>query len=215
MKVHLGCGDRYLDGYLNIDLPTSDHSVMTQLKIDKIANVTELSFPKVSIQEVRLHHLFEHFNRPQSFAFIAAWRSWLVPFGLLRIEVPDFRRTAWSILSPFSSSKTKMTGIRHLFGSHESSWAIHCEGWTVASLTDLLKAFDFKIIKCQKNSWKHTYNFEIFAIRSEKEISLEMACQIAEKNLKNYLVDFTDSEVKMLAVWKKKFQETAVNCWGK
>lgn len=65
LKLHLGCGEVYLDGYRNIDYPPSEHTVQTQTKVDEYADILrELVYPRASIEEVRLHHVFEHFTHP-------------------------------------------------------------------------------------------------------------------------------------------------------
>jgi predicted SAM-dependent methyltransferase len=63
-KLHLGCGQRHLEGYINIDFPASEHSVQDKSVADIQADITQLSYPASSIDEVRLHHVFEHFPRP-------------------------------------------------------------------------------------------------------------------------------------------------------
>jgi predicted SAM-dependent methyltransferase len=84
MKVHLGCGNKYLEGYLNIDLPSSEHTIM-DVKADMYADIRTVQFPENSIDEVRLHHLFEHFNRAEALKLLSRWRTWLKVGGILHI----------------------------------------------------------------------------------------------------------------------------------
>ncbi|MBU1349519.1 MAG: hypothetical protein ABII99_02395 [Patescibacteria group bacterium] len=91
MKLHLGCGENYLEGYVNIDFPPEFHTIQNKSVADKYANIFELKYKKDSIEEIRLHHVFEHFERAVALALIAGWRSWLKKNGVLRIEVPDFK----------------------------------------------------------------------------------------------------------------------------
>lgn len=82
-KIHLGCGERYLEGYLNIDFPSSEHH-----------NLLEFSYEKESVSEIRLHHVFEHFDRATALALFSPWK------------------------------RKRLVATRHIFGSHEASWAI-------------------------------------------------------------------------------------------
>ena len=127
MRLHLGCGHRYLDGYVNIDLPLFEHGIPVRRGPDRYADIADLRFEKSTVDEIRLHHVFEHFGRPQACALLVAWRSWLKAGGRLRIEVSDFNRTALTMLSPASGLRCECVGARHLFGSNEAPWAIHLD----------------------------------------------------------------------------------------
>jgi len=213
-KLHLGCGQNYLSGYLNIDFPDSEHSVQKISIADLQTNILTLQYIQNSIDEIRLHHVFEHFTRPVAVALIASWRSWLKPNAILRIEVPDFHRTAQVILSPFTTFKQKMTAERHIFGSHEATWAVHCDGYTQQSLTELLKCYQFDIKNITKNQWRGTYNIEIISQTKLQEINKEECKQIAKEFLSKFLIDSTKTEVNLLNVWLDLYDQQIEVSWG-
>ncbi|MBE3140734.1 MAG: hypothetical protein IMZ53_09145 [Thermoplasmata archaeon] len=62
-RLHLGCGEVYLGDYLNIDYPLASHTLQTKLAADEYHNILELRYPANSIEEIRPHHVFEHFAR--------------------------------------------------------------------------------------------------------------------------------------------------------
>ena len=203
MKLHLGCGEQYLKGYVNIDFPINKHSVQQKCVADVYKDILALQYPFESVDEIRLHHVFEHFSRPLAFALLASWWSWLKVGGLVRIEVPDFDRSALRVLNPFISTKQKYVALRHIFGSQEASWATHCEGWSEDRLKTVLTKFGFQPKKANKNSWKGTYNIEIFATKINKDMGKKEFEHTAESVLANYLVDRFSSEMRLLQVWMK------------
>ncbi len=212
MKLHLGCGEKYLNGYTNIDFPESEHNVQSNRRVDVVTDITELSYTDSSIDEIRLHHVFEHFTRPIACALTAAWRSWLKPHGILRIEVPDFCETSLILFDPQASDSAKAVALRHVFGSHEAAWAIHCEGWTIDRMSELLKNFGFEVENIEKNSWRGTHNFEIIARRdanSHSAIDLE---QRARRFLTDYLVDSSEGELQLLNVWMDMYCRQFQDC---
>ena len=212
MKLHLGCGQRYLKGYINIDFPASEHTVQDKSIADIQADITQLSYPASTIDEVRLHHVFEHFTRPVACGLLVAWRSWLKIGGTLRIEVPDSHRMSLIISNPLTLQRSKTVALRHMFGSHEARWAIHCEGWTIDRLTKILKTLGFAIIKCKKNSWKGTYNFEIIGKKNDTRFSNIDIENNVKGFLSDYLVDLSQSELKLLDVWIKAYKNQLHNC---
>lgn len=200
MKLHLGCGQKYIEGYVNIDYPISEHSIQEKSVADVHADITQLSYPLSSVDEVRLHHVFEHFTRPIACGLISEWRFWLKQGGILHIEVPDFQRTAFTVLNPFSISRSRTVALRHIFGSHEAFWAVHCEGWTVSQLSNLLKKLEFEILEIKKNSWKGTYNFEVIARKNDNDLSQADSEKMVKDFLSDYLVDSSEGELRLLSL---------------
>lgn len=147
IKLHLGCGDRYLDGYTNIDFPTSEHTVM-KVKADVYQDVRTLEYKDGSVDEIRTHHMFEHFSRQEALKLLAQWRRWLKPNGVLRIEMPDFGRAAFWY--SFSGLRRRFELSRHIFGSQEAKWAFHLDGWDRKKLKFVLKQFGFKKVKINR-----------------------------------------------------------------
>lgn len=215
MKLHLGCGEVHLLDYINIDFPPEFHTVQVDKAADEYHNILELSYPPESIDEIRHHHVFEHFSRAVAIGLLAGWWSWLKPEGLLHIEVPDFNRTALSVLDPFSSERKKMVGLRHIFGSQEADWAVHYEGWSSQRLKKLLKQMGFRINKIEKQSYKATYNFHIYAQKQVNQLSQNDFRDIARLWLKKSLVDESVSELKMLEIWMEQFDNQIKKTWAK
>lgn len=206
MKIHLGCGENYLKGYVNIDFPPTKHTVQNKNIADLHANIQSLQYKSESVEEIRLHHVFEHFTRPIACALLVSWRSWLKKGGILRIEVPDFDRTARSILNPFLSSKKKAVALRHIFGSNEAPWAVHYEGWSANRLTKILSSLGFNIQEIKRNSWKGTYNVEIIARRNNLKIEKEELEKRVKEFFSNFLIDNSSSEKELLEVWIKEYK---------
>ncbi len=73
LKLHLGCGEKYLEGYVNIDFPQSEHSVLTP-KVDMYHDIRTLQYPDNSVDEIQSHHLFEHFSRTDALKLLFRWR---------------------------------------------------------------------------------------------------------------------------------------------
>jgi predicted SAM-dependent methyltransferase len=214
-RLHLGCGTRYLDGYVNIDHPPSKHTVQDQLVADLYADISELNYPAGSIDEVRLHHVFEHFPRQIALALLCRWCDWLRPGGTLRIETPDVIGSAWALISPFSSNRLKQQVIRHLFGSHEAAWAAHWDGWHKERFKHTLTMLDFTKQTFIQSKWGALYNIEVLATRGTCTFNLTDYERIVENLLRESLIthksihsshDVAESEMAMLTVWMREWK---------
>lgn len=211
MRLHLGCGQRYLDGYVNIDLPPSEHMVTIQRPPDKYGDIADLRFERGTVDEVRLHHVFEHFARPQACALLVAWRSWLKPGGKLRVEVPDFNRTVLAMFNPATGLRGECVGARHLYGSNEASWAAHLEGWTSRRLRHILRSLGYRKVWVHHNHWRGTYNVEVLAERTSDDLSEGEARRRVEAFLALFLID-RSSESTLLEEWLGQYESQLTRC---
>jgi hypothetical protein len=211
VKLHLGCGQKYLEGYVNIDFPLTEHSVQTSSVADVHADLRALRYPAASLDEIRLHHVFEHFPRQIACALLGSWHSWLRPGGLLRIEVPDLLRTGLIALNPLSSRNRRQVAVRHLFGSHEAEWAAHREAYTRGQLGDLLELHGFSAPRLRRNHWRGTHNIDLAA---EKRTTLTRSdCENAARTyLERFLLD--ESERPLLGLWLSQYAGQLERGWA-
>ncbi len=210
----MGCGQRYFNGYINIDYPLTEHSIQQKSVADEFANLFELSYSRGIVDEVRLHHVFEHFTRAQACALLASWNSWLKNGGILHIEVPDFKRTAQAAISPLSSSVKKIVALRHIFGSQEAHWAVHYEGYSKFLIVKIIETFGFRVKKVSYNNWMGTYNIEVVAVKTS-EITKPKAYKAAEKYLSQFMVSNVESEQRQLKTWLEDFEKQLEKSFAK
>ncbi len=152
LRLHLGCGQSRFDGYVNIDYPPSEHTTFRQLGADIHADITQLHFPDGSVDEIRLHHVFEHFNRVTALALLICWQRWLKVGGALCIETPDLIGSARTLLSD-AAWKTKMAVVRHLAGDQAARWAYHVDHWFAERFERTLGRLGFGAIQKEEKSW--------------------------------------------------------------
>lgn len=151
LKLHLGCQEKYLEGYVNIDLPPDAHTV-EKAKVDLEADVRTLSYERETVDEVRSEHLLEHFSRQEALVLLARWHKWLKMGGVMHAETPDFEESAKKFLKA-SIDEQFMFG-RHIFGSHEADWAYHKDFWSESKYTYVLRELgygDFRFDKISNN----------------------------------------------------------------
>jgi predicted SAM-dependent methyltransferase len=209
LRLHLGCGEQHFDGYINIDYPPANHTVQTHIASDVFADITTLKFPTETVDEVRNHHLFEHFDRSMALALLCKWQQWLKIGGTLYIETPDFKSSIQMLVAPEYSYEQKQIILRHVFGSHEASWAIHCDGWYDEKYQRVLTALGFGDLKIELTRYQGIiHNIKIKATK-KKSLSQAQTAAVAKSILKQSLVNA--SEGKMFEVWCQNFDKAFIN----
>lgn len=84
MKLHLGCGNDYKEGYVNVDLyPQPDY------KIDEVWDIRSIPQPDNSVDEILSSHVIEHFDFKTGQEVLSEWYRVLKPNGILKLETPD------------------------------------------------------------------------------------------------------------------------------
>ena len=83
-KLHLGCGDRHIPGFIHVDIRPLPH-------VDVVSSLASLPmFDDRSVELIYASHVLEHFGRHETHAVLSEWRRVLKPGGILRVAVPDF-----------------------------------------------------------------------------------------------------------------------------
>jgi len=209
LRLHLGCGERHLGGYVNIDYPSIEHTVQTKSAADVFADITALQFPDQTVDEIRLHHVFEHFDRPAALALLCKWNLWLKTGGSILIETPDFEANLALIESPQYSYKQKQGILRHIFGSHEAEWAVHKDGWYKDKFQHVLSGFGFGDIQFEYTEWQMTKNITVRA-KKQRIVNLSELQQVAKYLLRNSMIDESASEERLWQVLCHKFEELLI-----
>lgn len=84
IKLHLGCGEKCIPGFIHIDLADYPH-------IDYKRNILDLSiFEDSSVDLVYCCHAAEYFDREEARKVLKEWYRVLKKGGILRVAVPDF-----------------------------------------------------------------------------------------------------------------------------
>ena len=126
LKLHLGCGSRIMDGWVNIDINTiSERNVKLgrdeptseiDLKHDLL---TPLPYESESGDFIYNEHFFEHFAYTDGAKMLKDWHRVLKPNGILRMAMPSIegvlkvysRPGRFKKLSSILNDKTRTKGI--------------------------------------------------------------------------------------------------------
>ena len=127
VKLHLGCGKKYLPEYIHIDKDTGEH-------IDYSVNINDLSmFSDNSVDEIYTCGTFEYFDREEAPSVLKEWFRVLKPNSVFRISVPNLE----SIVKVYIQSNQDADS-RGILGPLFGRWPI------VDSLNNEGGVYDFK-----------------------------------------------------------------------
>jgi predicted SAM-dependent methyltransferase len=88
VKLHLGCGKRYIQGFVHIDLNYSPH---VDFKHD-IRNLPMVRSNTVDL--IYCCHGIEYFDRIEIIEVLQEWKRVLKKGGMMRLAMPDFEALA-------------------------------------------------------------------------------------------------------------------------
>ncbi|MDR2966376.1 MAG: methyltransferase domain-containing protein [Methanobacteriaceae archaeon] len=134
MKLHLGCGDKYLESrekesYIHCDIRENDN-------IDYVLDLKNLNvFIDNSIDEIYACHVLEHFGRFEINNVLSEWNRVLKKEGVLRLAVPNFEEIVGEFLE--NSNVDAIIGL--LYGGQDYKYNFHKYCFTFDSLSKLLE----------------------------------------------------------------------------
>jgi predicted SAM-dependent methyltransferase len=147
MKLHLGCGKRYIPGFIHIDQAEHEH-------IDYNADVKKLDMIQDgSCSLIYASHVLEYFDYYEAIEVLLEWKRKLKKTGILRLSVPDFEKLI--IVYELTNDINKIIGP--LFGrmniqSTDSNYFYHKTVYDYPKLMEILSEVGFKNIA--KYDWR-------------------------------------------------------------
>ena len=174
-KLHLGCGNKYINGFINIDardLPT----------VDIVEDVKNLeSFEKNSIDLIYASHILEHITRIEYTGVLTRWYDLLKSDGTLRIAVPDIGK----VFEHYHINGDLRLLRGFLWGGQSHGFNYHYCGWDFKTLEEDLLKIGFKDVK--RYDWRETEHSDIddfsqcYLPHMDKENGMLMSLNIEAK----------------------------------
>ena len=141
LRLNLGCGDKILPGYVNVDVVEA----RAGMKPDVICDLHDLApFADASADEILSVHVVEHFWRWEIRDVMREWARVLKPGGRMIIECPNILSACQTFLeNPGEFSREDKSGQRTMWVFYgDPKWKdplmIHRWGYTPESLKELL-----------------------------------------------------------------------------
>ena len=89
MKLHLGCGTKKLEGWVNIDS-------VPECRPDLVHDITQpLPYADQTAEELLAEDLLEHFDKYIRYPVFYEWTRVLKVGGKITLQVPDFKTILW------------------------------------------------------------------------------------------------------------------------
>ena len=137
MKLHIGCGQKFLPGYKHVDVLEAEH-------IDFVCDATDLSMIEdESITEIYACHILEHVRRDGAPAVLQEWCRVMAAGGEIRIAVPDFE----AVVAEYESNRdaSKLQGL--LYGGQNYEYNFHYVAYDFDYLKTLLETAGFSDVR--------------------------------------------------------------------
>lgn len=143
-KLHLGCGNRIIPGWINVDINSENQMVIK----DDVANL--ITIEDDSIDLIYASHILEHFGRHEVEGILRTWHKKMKLGGLLRLAVPDFETVCQRYLQHKNISEI----LGFVSGGQRSVYDYHKIVFDFDSLAVLLAKVGFVDIK--RYDWRKT-----------------------------------------------------------
>lgn len=157
LRLNLGCGDKHLPGYVNVDVaPTRAGK-----RPDVVCDVRQLkAFADSTVDEVLAVHVVEHFWRWEIVEILREWKRVLKPGGRMVLECPNLLTACEELLKdPLNASQPGRNGQRTMWVFYgDPGWRdpLMCHHWnyTPASLKEVMEEAGFTNVRQEPAQFK-------------------------------------------------------------
>lgn len=165
LKINVGSGNRYKDGWKNVDLYAERSDIREDLRT--------VEFPPGAADTILASHVLEHFERDQALELCRKFSRWLQPGGRLIVEMPNWSRCCK--LGAADDLKSRLGGLKGLLGGRQTEKDIW-HAWMLENQQLILdhaqtrRSFE-EILPPEWNlpGWNHIYVWDANEFRDEME----------------------------------------------
>ena len=152
MRLHLGCGRKFIPGFFHVDAQEFPH-------VDRVGRVEDLSFLDAgTVDLIYACHVLEHFGRKEVPGVLAEWCRVLRPGGVLRLAVPDYAACArLYVAGSLPNGIQDILGL--MMGGQRDQYDFHKMVFDEASLSRLLRDAGFG--GTRRWDWRETEHAEM------------------------------------------------------
>jgi ubiquinone/menaquinone biosynthesis C-methylase UbiE len=161
LKLHLGCGNRHIDDYINIDLRKTGAT-------DLVCDIRKLPYPNNSVRLIETYHVIEHLPRHDLPKALKEWRRLLIPSGRLIIECPDFDELVSRYLD---GDEKQLDGI---FALQRFPGDYHYWGYNIERLRRMLERYGFTNVESKPPQDYHVNEWpciRVECVKAKEEVS--------------------------------------------
>lgn len=145
LKLHLGCGNKKLKGWINIDSVREFHP-------DIIHDISyPLPFDDLTVDEILAEDLLEHFDKYLRFIVFYQWVRVFKINGIITIQVPNFKKILFRYFKfGFNNFIDMIFGENMLFSEvYVGHFGNHKWGYSVKTLQDFVVLFGLESTKVE------------------------------------------------------------------
>jgi SAM-dependent methyltransferase len=149
-KLHLGCANKIIPGFVNVDARNLPGVDIPNCDVTKLT-----MFDNNSVDLIYACHVLEHIVRPKTFSTLLEWNRVLKPGGVLRVAVPDWEGT----VEAYRRTGDYENLLNWIYGGREYEQNTHYRQFTFSGLKTLLIEAGYK--RVVRYDWQKTEHANI------------------------------------------------------
>lgn len=140
-KLHLGCGDKRIEGYVNVD-------IRPNTSVDLVSDLRNLPFELNEFDVIYSCAVIEHFGRNEWLDLLQSWTKFLKPGGKIYLSTSDFD----SISERYAKTKNLEELLGLLIGGQKYEYDWHGMVFNYSILKNALENLGYQDI--QRYNWR-------------------------------------------------------------
>ena len=170
-KLNLGCGNKPVPGYVNVDLFKGPI-------VDEIFSLDDIPYTDGTISAIHSEHALEHLPFKRAENAIKEWFRVLAPGGELLLKIPDLDGCCRSYVDSLGDKfnrwwyKATLYGIQESQAGEADESQIHQSGFSQEEIAEVLERNGFVVDKVEKYDGYRTPSLDVHAFKGLSKVKV-------------------------------------------